>query len=191
MKKYADNNEVLVEALKTGEEESFIYLFNTFSQKLFVYAKTMVNDQTIAQDIVQEVFLKTWQFRKNLKSEYSIQSFLYKCVHNEFIKRHHKRKSMMLIQKKYIEALTEITEETNSTELEKMICMIRREIDTLPLKCKEIFELSKFEGLSNKEIADYLNISIKTVENHKTRAYSMLRNKLEDIFNKIVLFFIY
>lgn len=184
------DNVILISALKKGEEEAYMFLLDTYHRKLHAYALSLINDFAMAQDIVQSVFLKTWQFRKKLDSKFSVQSFLYKSVYNEFVNTYHKKQSMLVLQRKYLESLNEVVENVETIELEKMITLVMNEIPNLPPKCQKIFILSKKEGLTNFEIAEYLNISIKTVETHITKAFSILRRKLGEKF-EMVLFLIF
>ncbi|WP_299528009.1 RNA polymerase sigma factor [uncultured Lutibacter sp.] len=177
---------ILVEHLVKGNEKAFVYLVNTYHKKLFVYALSLTNDHAMSQDIVQEVFLRTWEFRKRLKTDNSINGFLYKSVYNEFINLYHRNQSIMLLEKTYIESLNEIIEESNAVDLEKKIALIHEELENLPKKCKQVFLLSKKEGLTNIEIAEYLNVSIKSVEAHITKAYSILRKKISAKINSFL-----
>ena len=119
-----------------------------------------------------------------------MQNFLYKSVYNEFISQYNKNRSISVLEQAYIEALDETVQENDRELLQKRIAFITREIDNLPKKCKKTFLLSKKEGLSNIEIAEYMNISIKSVEAHITKAYSIIRKKAkEKVYN--VLFFLF
>lgn len=171
-------NERLIENLKKGEEEAYIYLVDKYHRRLHAYVLTLTDNHTFAQDIVQKVFLKTWQFRKKLNSNFSIQSFLYKSTYNEFVNTYKKDQAVMSLQMRYYESLTEIVEVANDTSIQKMITLVTNEIEKLPPKCRQIFSLSKKEGLSNMEIAEYLGISPKTVENQISKAFKVLRKKL-------------
>lgn len=95
----------------------------------------------------------------------------------------------MILQMKYYEFLYEEVEKTDEKNLEKLVNLINKEIDKLPPKCKQIFSLSKKEGLTNVEISEYLNISIKTVEVQITIAYNKLRDKLGDKLELLLLMF--
>ena len=171
------DNKKLIDRLKKGDEKAYSFLIDCFNNQLCVYALNLINNQSQAEDIVQNVFIKTWERRHDLKDHFSIKSFLYKSVYNEFIDQHRKRQSVMILEKKYIDALDTIVEE-NDTSFEKYISMLKREIQNLPPKCKRTFLLSKQDGLTNVEIAEYLNISIKTVESQITKAFTLLRLKL-------------
>ncbi len=182
-----DNNSFLIEALKKGDEEAYTFLVNRYSSSLFSYALMLSKDRNKAQDILQNVFLSTWKFREKLDGSYAIKSFLYKAVYNDFLNTDNKSKKRKLLEQKYHESLIEVIDDFDESSIDVLIAKVTNEIDKLPNRCKEIFVLSKKEGLSNAEIAVYLNISIKTVENQKTKAFSILREQLEESQLKIVL----
>ena len=183
---FQDNN-ILIEQLIIGNEKAFSFLVKNYHKKLFVYATSLTHDQHMAEDIVQEVFLRTWEFRKKLNKGYSINGFLYKSVYNEFINLYHRKQAIMSLEKTYIATLNEVIEETSQIELEKKITIILKEIENLPKKCKKVFLLSKKDGLTNIEIAEYLNISIKSVEAHITKAYSIIRTKINNKIKSFLL----
>jgi len=85
-----------------------------------------------------------------------------------------------------MDALSFIVEEEDEKSLERLIKLVKKEIQNLPPKCKQIFLLSKYEGLTNIEIAEYLNISTKSVEGHITKAFSILRKTLGDKVNALL-----
>ncbi|MFH6956803.1 RNA polymerase sigma factor [Flavobacterium aquidurense] len=175
-----------MESLKNGDEKAYKFLLNKFHRKLNAYALTLVNDHSMAQDIVQNVFLKTWKNRIKLNPEFSIQSFLYKSVYNEFINTYQQNKAMMLLQQKYVDSLQQVVETTDESSIERMLAIINKEIQNLPPKCQKVFILSKKEGLTNIEIAEHLEISIKTVEAQISKAFKILKEKLKDNYNMML-----
>ena len=181
-----NDNTILTEYLVKGDEKAYKFLLNKFHRKLYVYALTLVNDNSMAQDIVQNVFLKTWNSRKKLNPEFSIQSFLYKCVYNEFINSYQQNKAMMLLQQKYVETMHQVVETTDDNAIERMTAIVNKEIKNLPPKCQQVFILSKKEGLTNIEIAEHLDISIKTVEAQICKAFKILKEKLKDNYNTML-----
>ncbi|GGK12284.1 DNA-directed RNA polymerase sigma-70 factor [Yeosuana aromativorans] len=183
------NNEKLIEHLKKGDESAYAYLVSTYHKKLFVYALSLNNDHATADDIVQNVFLKTWEYRNRLNPDYSISSFLYKTTYNEFINQYHKSRAISNLERSYIEALDTAIDEDNKDVMERKIACVTEGIKHLPPKCKETFLLSKKEGLTNIEISEYLNISIKTVEGQLTKAYNLLRQRVGDQLKEILFFF--
>ena len=180
-------NQGLIEQLVISNEKAYMSLLDTYHKRLYAYVLTLAGDPHSAQDIVQNVFLNTWRFRKKLNPDFSIQSFLYRAVYNEFVNHYQQKKATMVLQKKYIEALTEIVEGTDENGLEQMIKVMNIEINNLPPKCQQIFVMSKKEGLTNIEIAEYLNVSIKTVEAQITKAFEILREKLGQQYKMIML----
>ncbi|MFQ6600101.1 RNA polymerase sigma factor [Flavobacterium sp. C3NV] len=181
-----EDNIILMESLKNGDEKAYKFLLNKFHRKLNAYALTLVNDHSMAQDIVQNVFLKTWKNRIKLNPEFSIQSFLYKSVYNEFINTYQQNKAMMLLQQKYVDSLQQVVETTDESSIERMLAIINKEIQNLPPKCQKVFILSKKEGLTNIEIAEHLEISIKTVEAQISKAFKILKEKLKDNYNMML-----
>ncbi|SDS72045.1 RNA polymerase sigma-70 factor, ECF subfamily [Maribacter dokdonensis] len=183
----AEENRRLIKKLISGEEKAYILLLEKYHQQLNAYAVTLTHDQSTAQDIVQNVFIKTWKSRKKLNPEFSIRNFLYKCVYNEFLNTYQKNKAVVLLNKKYIEYSHEVAVEFDDNMMSKMMDIVNREIKKLPPKCQKVFVLSKKEGLSNSEIADYLDVSIKTVEAQITKAFRILKNELGDKYETILL----
>jgi len=180
MSKFNLNDDLLINALKKGDADGYTYLVNTYHHRLCTYAYGLTQDSDLAEDIVQNVFIRTWKKRDNLKQNFSIKNFLYKSVYNEFIDQYRKQKSVLPLEKKYIDALTTVVEEEDPNTIERLIRLVKKEIQELPPKCKETFLLSKSDGLTNIEIAEYKNISIKTVEAHITKAFNILRKKVGD-----------
>ncbi|KQB44573.1 RNA polymerase, sigma-24 subunit, ECF subfamily [Flavobacterium daejeonense] len=174
---FTDNSE-LIQALKIGDPKAYNYLVNTYHHKLCVYAYSFTHDHDLSEDIVQNVFMRIWNKRNNLKDDFVLSNFLYKSVYNEFIDQYRSQKSLYPLEKKYIDALNSIMENEDEHSLERIIKIVKQEIQKLPPKCKEVFLLSKEEGLTNIEIAEYKNISIKSVEAHITKAFSILRDSL-------------
>jgi RNA polymerase sigma-70 factor (family 1) len=169
---------MLIESLKKGDSKAYTFLVDTYYNKLCVYAFGLTHDKDSAEDIVQNVLIRFWKKREKLKPDFSITSFLYKSVYNEFIDQYRKQKPVFPLEKKHIDALTTVTEDEDKQTLEQMIHLLKQEIQNLPPKCKEIFILSKQEGLTNIEIAEYKNVSVKAVEFHITKGFSILRESL-------------
>ncbi|NMH86900.1 RNA polymerase sigma factor [Flavivirga algicola] len=174
---YSDNK-TLIHSLKKGEEKAFIYLVDKFSQRLFAYALTLTNDKDISQDILQNVFLKTWEKRNKINISTSLQNYLFRSIYNEFVNQYNKKRATMRLEHSYFKALDNAIEIKDENSFAKIIEHITEEIQRLPPKCREVFILSRKEGLTNIEISNYLNLSIKSVEAHITKAFSTLRKNL-------------
>lgn len=183
------NEPNLITALKKGDANAYSYLVETYHHKLCVYAFGLIKNHDQTEDIVQNVFVSVWKNRKNLKDDFSIKNYLYKSVYNEFIDQYRKKKNILAIEQTYVEALNNALEEEEEEEessLEKLMALVNLEIKNLPPKCKQTFLLSKQEGLTNIEIAEYLNVSLKSVEAHMTKAFGILRKTVGDKMNGIL-----
>ncbi|WP_420600943.1 RNA polymerase sigma factor [Flagellimonas sp.] len=178
MKKNYRNNSDLILELKKGNENAYAYLVETYNHKLCLYANSLVNDISISEDLVQNVFIKVWERRDNLKVDFPIKSYLYKSVYNACINEYKKNQSVTALEKKYIEELDRIIEDKDEAALEKLIGLVKEAIQELPPKCKEIFLLSKKEGLTNIEISEYLNLSKNTIERQINIAFSKIRENV-------------
>ncbi len=190
MKKVISLDIELISKLQKGDENAYTFLMDTYHQKLCVYANSLINDGLTAEDIVQNVFINLWKRRKKLKVKTSIESLLYKSVYNEFIDQYRKNVTILNVEQRYIEHLNLIVNDYDEEKIKKAIKMVYKVVQNLPPKCKEIFLLSKTDGLSNMEISEHLNISIKTVENQISKAFKVVRNKLNDKIG-VLLFLLY
>ncbi|SDE74022.1 RNA polymerase sigma-70 factor, ECF subfamily [Pricia antarctica] len=185
-----DNEDIeLIERLTNGEEKAFIHLIDLYNRRLFGYALTLTNDHTLAEDILQNVFLNTWEKRKTLRITTSLQNYLFKSVFNQFINQYKKNRSTMVLEQKYFEALDKAVQKHDDISWEKVMTRITLEIENLPPRCKEVLLLSRKEGLTNIEISEYLKVSIKTVEAHLTKAFGVLRKKLGSEYQTFLLVF--
>jgi len=189
LSKFYNNNIEFIERLKKGDEKAYVYLVKMYHKSLFIYALSLTNDHAQSEDIAQTVFIKTWEFRKRLNPNASIKSFLYKTTYNEFINLYHRTRAISTLEKVYMGALEETIDDDNTELLERKIALVTEGIKKLPRKCKETFLLSKKEGLTNIEIAEHLNISIKTVEGQITKAYNLLRTNIRSQFKEILFLF--
>lgn len=136
-----------------------------------MYALRIVNDADDAEDIVEETFMKAWQTLSTGTEIRNFDSYIYRCVRNECVSFLRARKDL-----ETSDTIPEVSEETIDTSVRD--ARIWAAIDRLPDRCREIFLMSKRDGLSNEEIAGELNISIKTVKNQMTKAFARLRESL-------------
>ncbi len=163
------------------DAKEFEIVFKSHYVKLSLYANRFINDIDISKEIASDSLTFLWEKRGTLSFTSSVTAYLYKMVQNKcmnYIK--HQR-----IENEYVnymirnKLLDEIPEhDTNPYHEKELAEQIRQAIDTLPEKCKLVFEMSRFEYLKNKEIAERLNISQNTVERHITIALEKLRKSL-------------
>ena len=174
----------LVKSLRSGEERAFVYLFDNYYDGLVNYAGRIVREAELANDLVQSTFCKLYEERKGLDVRLSIKSYLYKSVYNSCLNAiKHQKVVRNYIDREMLDFYFEEVVQRPEVEVELLEQDLRKAldeaVDRLPERCREVFVLSKMEELSNKEIADRLNISVKTVEAQMTKALSRLRKDLE------------
>lgn len=174
------NQKKLIKHLKKGNSLAYSYLVGLYFKELCNYATSLARDDFKSEDIVQNVIVRMWQQREKLNTNILIKNYLYKSVYNEFIDQYRKDLSISVLERKYIEVLDSFIEVKEENETKRLITLVEKEIEQLPNKCKETFLLSKKNGLTYREIADYQNVSVNTVEKQMVKAFSILRKKLKD-----------
>ena len=177
MNSYSGDSSLLARQLISGNSKAYDFLMESYYKKLCAYAYTLTKDHANAEDIVQTVFVEIWINRGKINPDLSIKSYMYRSVYNGFIDQYRKKKPVTYLEKKYLEAI-DLVIESEKEDVDELIKIVNSEIEKLPSKCKKIFLLNKKEGLTHIEISEYLDISIKTVESHMTRAFKILGEKL-------------
>ena len=170
------SEEDLARQLKEGDSAAFKAIFHQYYRPLTLFAIKYVGDAEEAKEITQEFFIRLWSKHSSLDINLSLRSYLYQSVRNTCFNYLETNK----VAQKRLSGFRE-SPFTNDNVLEKMIAAEQEEIlmkgiDNLPEKCRQIFFMSRMEKLSNKEIADKLQISVKTVEGQMTIAIKRLRN---------------
>ena len=187
MLKKVENNtkrraDELFDQIKTGDQKALELLFSIYFPRLNDFARNVVKDDGISQDIVQEVFVKVWEKKAEIES-LNIEAFLFRLVRNRCIDyiKHLKvvnnRLQKIHIASKY-EELYRIDFVGNEPYVlieQELKMKIEKTIQDLPDRCREVFILSRMNGLKNKEIAEKLDINIKNVERHLNRALQSFR----------------
>jgi RNA polymerase sigma-70 factor (family 1) len=167
----------LVAIIHEGKIPTFTKFYTLFFQRLLLTSDKYIKDVFVAEEIVQNVFLKIWESPENLEEVKSIRSYLYKSVINASINYVNRQKSIAQHHQRMAE---NVTEEylIDLDEENELVVLLYAEIDKLPPQCQKIFKLNRFERLKYKEIATMLNISERTVENHIATALKTLRKSL-------------
>lgn len=173
------NDHTLVQLLQRGNVAAFDSLFEGYSQKLFGFALKYFKNESDAEELVQEVFVKVWENRQTLKSELSFKSYLFTIALNQ-IRKHFNKKAVSL---RYLDSLQnepefEETHAIHEDDYESALQQINLIIEQMPPRRREIFIKSKLDGKSSKEIAAELNISAGTVDNQVSEALRFIRSRL-------------
>jgi RNA polymerase sigma-70 factor (ECF subfamily) len=170
-----------ITTLKAGDVTAFEMVFRTFYQPLCNYAYSYVQDRDAAEEIVQTTFLNVWEKGDNLVFHTGVKPYLYAMVRNaclnlikhEKIKKQHVDLQLAVADR----SIESVTHTVMASELE---ANIQRAMEKLPQQCRLVFKLSRFEDLKYAEIAEHLEISIKTVENQMGKALRIMREELKD-----------
>lgn len=183
------DNQKLAKQIKQGDIRAYELLFKTYYQALCNFANTYLNNIDESEDLVQEVFVKIWDIRNELKVTTSIKSYLFQAVKNTCF-NHLKHQK---VQNKHTEHLFHQSDSTvepsNQIESKQLSLLIDEAIEKMPEKRREIFLLSREEGLKYKEVAKKLNISVKTVETQMGLALKHLRIELKSYLPIIAMNF--
>lgn len=184
----------IILALKENNEQVLKEVFHLHFNRLQAFAVEFVIDKEAATEIVHDAILKFWQHRHNLRDDTNVKAYLYKIVRNlclNYIKRIQQRNPLTLSGDDQLFDLTLNYEVLSDPDWDKLLVneleeILQKTISSLPDKCRNIFELSRFGQFSNQEIADKLNISVKTVEGNITEALKIIRHKLSKYLTVIV-----
>lgn len=175
---------ILVQKIKLGNKNAFDSLFLKYYKPLFRYALNYCNNSIIAEESIQKTFIKIWQNNTNFFSDDNVGKILFVCIKNSIIDEIRKEVTRKKYEGSELDNSIYNTDELNDSKNQTK-AILESAIDKLPKKAKEIFRLAKQEGLSIKEIASYLKLSNKTVENQLTIAYKKLRLHLEPYKNQL------
>lgn len=164
------------------EETNFEQLYRQHFTSLYRYAYSVVQDEAQAEGIVQNVFLKLWDKRDTLRIHTSWQAYLFRATYHEALNAAKRQQVRMRFahQRQSPDTASQESDRELATHLEKALL-------ELPEKCRTVFQLSRFEDLKYHEIAQRLDISIKTVEAHMGKALRVLRVQLADFLSLLIL----
>jgi RNA polymerase sigma-70 factor, ECF subfamily len=177
-----------IEALVAGDITAFEMIFRTYYQPLCNYAYTFLQDKEEAEEIVQSTFLNVWEKKETLSIRTAVKPYLYAMVRNACLNviKHEKIKQKHVVEELAIgvHSHDSVSHTVAGSELE---LKIQQAMEKLPEQCRLVFKLSRFEELKYSEIADQLNISIKTVENHMGKALKIMREQLKDYLPLLIV----
>lgn len=180
-----DSQTRLVRVIQRGDKKAFEQLFREWYGRLCLYAESIVRDRDMAEDVVQNVFCGLWEKRQEMQIRESVKAYLYRSVYHAALNtlKHEKVKSAFLdfIQKQGSIAENNIEYLMNKENHDRLVLEVNRVIGRLPEQCRDIFRMSRFEGMKNQQIAFELNISVRTVEVQLYRAMKRLREELQHL----------
>lgn len=175
------NENTIIKRLKAGEKEALNELYALYSRRIFGFTIGYLKQEEDAHDAVQEVFIRLWTSRENLSGDTNPEAYLFTLARNHVISSFRKKVS----EKEYLENLRFLVVKNNSdTESQVDYALLSEKmkilIHSMPEQRQRVYLLSKESGRSNKSIAEELQISVKTVEDHITKARKFLKDNLRE-----------
>jgi RNA polymerase sigma-70 factor (family 1) len=168
----------LIARLAKQDKQAFTIIYNRYAEQLFYHALKYVKSSELAEDAVQDVFVKLWNQSQTLEINYSLQAYLFRSIQNHLLNVIKRGK----LQARVLELVTPEDETSNCTEevlqLKETAGEAQRAIDGLPPQRKLIFELSRTEGMTHRQIADHLEIAHSTVNNQMVKAIKSIKHYL-------------
>ncbi|MGE5456963.1 MAG: RNA polymerase sigma-70 factor [Methanococcaceae archaeon] len=172
----------LLHQLKIGNEKAYHAVFSNYFSVLVAFANKYVSDLDMSREIVQVVFVKLFEKRKSLEITISLKSYLYKMVYNDCLNTINSKKISSKHYSQYALQMDQLTDYQDVMEQTEKEMRIYKALDKLPPQCKLIIQQSRLEGKKNKEIAEELNISIRTVETQISKALKLLKTGINFFF---------
>lgn len=183
------SDEELFNLLKKDNGFALDELFNRYWEKLFKSADKLLFDEDAAKDVVQNVFVKLWENRNSVMVS-NLYAYLLQATKYQVVS--YLRKGKFTAQHEdELESLGSVNNTEQTINFNELNHVIIESLEQIPGRCREIFYLSRFEYLSNKEIADRLDISIRTVETQISKALKYIRETLETTWIVFLLFLFY
>ena len=180
----------LVSGLKNDNHDSFKSLFELYSKPLFQFSISYLKSKEAAEDVVQEVFTKVWNKRKELKTDTSFKSYLFTIALNSIRKQFNK---LSRLNEAKHDILFDFSKDKSGfddkDDYQLLLNRLDELIESMPEKRRQVFIRKKLDGKSLKEIAIELNITVKTVEYHITEAMKFLKSEFEKQQVKGLIFF--
>ena len=182
----------VVQSLRDGDIYAFDYLFEHYSKVLYHFSYNILKSKDEAEEVVQNVFMKIWEKREKIDPKQTFRSYLFTIALNDIRKRFlDKAKEDKFKVELYDVLIDRSKEEHAENQFSFYLKFLDNQIDKLPDKRKEIFLLHKKEGLTVTEVATFLMLSPKTVENQLTAAIKTIRNAFyKKNIRSLYLFFI-
>ena len=176
-----DEREVVLRLID-GDEEAFCELYAAYKNRLLYFALKFVKSHEFAEDIFQDAFTVVWQTRRFINPEASFSSYLYTIVRNRILNQLRDMANEDQLKEQILSQAIDSTNETNNhillNDYKEIVLLVELAFNQLPPRRKQVFEMSRIEGLSHKEIAEALGVSVHTVQEHISLSLKVIRSYL-------------
>lgn len=177
------------ELIRNGNKPAFEAVFRLYYKRLCSYATLFVSDSDAAEEVVQETFFRFWSGRESLPEINSLQSYLFRAVHNQCLNQlKHAQYAGRYAGEKQPDLELEQQKHSDPAVIGDLKQQIAAALEKLPTERKRIFLMIRFEGMKYREVAETLGISVKTVENQMGSAIKFLKEELREFLPVILLF---
>ncbi|MCE6988457.1 RNA polymerase sigma factor [Dyadobacter sp. CY323] len=173
---YPDEN--TLRRVTQGDESAFAELYNYYKNPALRFTVSLLKDEEEAENMVQDVFIKIWVKRAQIKPDHNFNSYLFTCLRNMAFDYFKKVEKSEQLRKLYMENIR-VAAEDEKEENERRLSLVQTAVDSLSIKRKLILKLNIEEGKSYQEIAEFLRISKNTVKNQLVKAKQILREKVD------------
>ncbi len=178
----------LADRISKGDKNAFDVVFRRFYPGLVIFASQFVLDEPAAEEIVQDFFMRLWEKRTGLVFTGSLKSYFFTSVKNRcFNYLKHRRIEQEVIEKLKVLSRRSLLFDPDVYVVSELQEEITRAVNALPERCRDVFIMSRFNGMNNDEIARELKLSKRTVETHISNAIAALRRDLNKYVDLIIL----
>jgi len=170
----------LVKLLAVGDNTAFEKLYIKYKKKLYLYCFSLLFDSTASEDLVQDTFIKVWETRKTIQTHMSFSAYLFTIVHNKAVSYIRRLQVEKVIISQWMKDEYSQPDESTSTGItsREYELLFEKTIESLSSKKKLIFRLSREDGLSHKEIAEQLKMSVYTVQEYISETLGYIKTNL-------------
>ena len=184
------NQKKLLTQISLGDQSSFRQLYHQFYKKLLQFAFVLTRNKEVAEELVEDVFIKFWKNRKNAENIRNVKVYLYTATKNTCL-NYLSSKAQENITQPFDAITIELANPLSPDQIliyRETYTKIKTAIETLPPRCKMIFKLIREDGLKYKEVAELLNLSVKTIENQMTIALKKIGHSISFDIKKAISF---
>ncbi|NJM24778.1 MAG: RNA polymerase sigma-70 factor [Bacteroidia bacterium] len=183
MAQQATSDQQLWAAIQNSEREALNQLFRRYYDVLVRYASVILRDTPEIEEAVSDVFLNMWQKAPHLEVPLNVKAYLYASVRHEALRRAHQLRSPLAAS---LDAVRHqpVADEPLGLEYKELEATIAGAIEKLPVRCREVFVLSRFHQMKHKDISKLCDVSEKTIESHISRALADIRSAIAKYFSE-------